>query len=175
MFVASPTAFDVLQRRPSPGPGWGWALLAGTGGQPNAFRPTWGTSDDTGGDGERSLRILMVEDDVALAQMYAMRFRRDGHRVTTVHDGEAGLKEALEGDYDLVMLDISLPRLDGISLLQQMRQHESGAERPVVILSNYSEPPLIARGQELGVRRYLVKSEVSPSEIAANLRGWITD
>jgi len=123
----------------------------------------------------RALRILMVEDDVALATMYAMRFHRDGHEVTTVHDGEAGLAEAVDGDYDLVFLDISLPRMDGITVLQRMRQSEKGAHRPVVILSNYSEPPLMARGAELGVRRYLVKSETSPTQIADSLRGWAAD
>ena len=130
---------------------------------------------DGGGESPRPLRILMVEDDVALANMYAMRLRRDGHEVTTVHDGESGLAEAVDGAYDLVFLDISLPRMDGLTVLQQMRQSETAAACPVVILSNYSEPPLMARGQELGVRRYLVKSETSPTQIAASLRGWVTD
>ena len=128
---------------------------------------------ESGGDAPpRPLRILMVEDDLALAQMYATRLRHDGHQVAVVHDGEAGLAEAVNGDYDLVFLDISLPRMDGITILQRMRQSAQAAQRPVVILSNYSEPPLIARGEELGVRRYLVKSETSPTEIAANLHGW---
>ena len=109
---------------------------------------------------------------MALATMYAMRFRRDGHEVTTVHDGEEGLKQAVDGDYDLVFLDISLPKLDGLTVLQRMRQSKAAAERPVVILSNYNEPPQLARGKELGVRRYLVKSEVSPTQLAANLREW---
>jgi two-component system OmpR family response regulator len=119
------------------------------------------------------LNILMVEDDVALATMYAVRLRRDGHQVTTVHDGEAGLAEATGGDYDIVFLDIGLPRMDGLTVLQRMREHEAAADRPVVILSNYSEPPLIDQGRKLGVRRYLVKSEVSPAQIAGSLRGWV--
>jgi len=138
-------------------------------------RITWAAEAEGGGGPGRPLRILMVEDDVALAAMYAMRFRKDGHEVTTVHDGESGLVEATEGDYDLVFLDISLPRMDGISVLQNMRQSGKAADRPVVILSNYNEPPLIARGQELGVRRYLVKSETSPTQIASSLRSWAGD
>ena len=140
-----------------------------------AMRVNRAPDDEGGGDAHRPLRILMVEDDVALANMYAMRFRRDGHEVTTVHDGESGLAEAVDGGYDLVFLDISLPKMDGITVLQRIRQSEKAADCPVVILSNYSEPPLIARGQELGVRRYLVKSETSPTQIAASLRGWVTD
>lgn len=110
---------------------------------------------------------------MALATMYATRFRRDGHEVTTVHDGEEGLKHAVGGDYDLVFLDIGLPKLDGLTVLQRMRQSAVAAARPVVILSNYDEPPLIARGKELGVRRYLVKSETSPAQLAAGLRDWV--
>jgi CheY-like chemotaxis protein len=140
-----------------------------------SLRVSWAPDAEGGGGDPRPLRILMVEDDVALANMYAMRFRRDGHEVTTVHDGETGLAEAVDGEYDLVFLDISLPRMDGITVLQRMRQHQKVADRPVVILSNYSEPPLMARGAELGARTYLVKSETSPTEIAGSLRGWVTD
>ena len=142
---------------------------------PTLRRINWAVEAEGGGGPDRPLRILMVEDDIALATMYAMRFRKDGHEVTTVHDGESGLAEATGGDYDLVFLDISLPRMDGISVLQNMRQSGKAADRPVVILSNYSEPPLIARGQELGVRSYLVKSETSPTQIASSLRSWASD
>jgi CheY-like chemotaxis protein len=137
-------------------------------------RPLLAPDSERGEGGTGPRRILMVEDDVALANMYALRLRRDGHDVTVVHDGESGLEHAIYGDYDLVFMDIGLPGLDGISILQKMRQSEKGATRPVVILSNYSEPPLIVRGEELGVVRYLVKSEVTPAEIAANIKDWVS-
>jgi DNA-binding response OmpR family regulator len=155
---ATVAGLDALLALPVPALRWRGPLLA--------------PDEKRGGGGDVPLRILMVEDDVALAMMYATRFRRDGHQVTTVHDGEEGLKQALGGDFDLVFLDIGLPKLDGISVLQQMRASETAAQRPVVILSNYNEPPLMARGKELGVRHYLVKSEVSPAQLAANLREW---
>ncbi|GAC1329583.1 MAG: hypothetical protein NVSMB17_06070 [Candidatus Dormibacteria bacterium] len=132
----------------------------------------WLADGQGAGGSERPLRILMVEDDPEMAAMYALRFRRDGHQVTIAGDGESGLSEALGGNYDLVFLDISLPRVDGITVLQRLRESVTAAQLPVVILSNYSEPPLIARGEELGVRRYLVKSETSPTQVAASLRGW---
>jgi CheY-like chemotaxis protein len=155
---------------------WGTLVLprtgASAGGSANLAMPVLAPDDMPVGGKPKGLRILMVEDDIALANMYALRLRRDGHDVTTVHDGESGLEHAIYGDYDLVFLDIGLPRLDGISLLQQMRATEKGSARPVVILSNYSEPPLLVRGEELGVRRYLVKSEVTPAQIAASVRDW---
>jgi CheY-like chemotaxis protein len=135
-------------------------------------RPVHAAPDEHRGAATSGLHILMVEDDVAVASMYALRLRRDGHDVTTIHDGKSGLEHAIHGAYDLVFLDINLPRLDGISLLQQMRATELGSARPVVILSNYCEPPLLVRGQELGVRRYLVKSEVTPAQLAANVHDW---
>ncbi|MEA2683861.1 MAG: hypothetical protein QOK05_2189 [Chloroflexota bacterium] len=155
---------------------WGTLVLPRGGislGRPATLgMPALAPDDRVGGGQAKGLRILMVEDDIALANMYALRLRRDGHDVTTVHDGESGLEHAIYGDYDLVFLDINLPRLDGISLLQQMRATEKGSDRPVVILSNYSEPPLLIRGEELGVRRYLVKSEVTPAQIAASVHDW---
>jgi CheY-like chemotaxis protein len=158
---------------------WGTLVLPITAPLPTTVwsirMPAFAPDGERGADSRSPRRILMVEDDVALATMYALRLRRDGHDVTVVHDGESGLEHAIYGDYDLVFLDINLPRLDGISILHKMRETEQGATRPVVILSNYSEPPLILRGEQLGVRRYLVKSEVTPAQISASIQDWVSN
>ncbi|HEV3230770.1 MAG TPA: response regulator [Candidatus Dormibacteraeota bacterium] len=128
---------------------------------------------DRSGGGRGGRRILFVEDDEAMATMYQLRLQNDGYEVVWAGDGEDGLAQALEGDFDLVLLDLGLPRLDGLAVLTALRQQRSASELPVAILSNYDEPPMVRQAQSLGVSDYLVKAETTPSRLAEAIAGWI--
>jgi len=117
-----------------------------------------------------SLHILLVEDDPAVAGMYKLKLEMEGYRVTIAGDGEEGLRIARELRPQLIFLDVRLPRLDGMSVLEAMRGDDRTRHIPVLILSNYGEPPLIEKGLRLGAREYLLKSETTPSGVAARAR-----
>ena len=117
-----------------------------------------------------TLHILLVEDDPAVAGMYKLKLEMEGYRVTVAGDGEEGLRIAREMRPQLIFLDIRLPKMDGISVLEAMRGDDKTRHIPVLILSNYGEPPLIERGLKLGAREYLLKSETTPSGVAARAR-----
>jgi CheY-like chemotaxis protein len=119
-----------------------------------------------------SLHILLVEDDPAVAGMYKLKLEMDGYRVTIAGDGEEGLRVAREQRPQLIFLDIRLPKLDGLSVLEAMRGDDRTRHIPVLILSNYGEPPLIERGLGLGAREYLLKSETTPSAVSARVRSY---
>ncbi len=78
-------------------------------------------------------RILIVEDEERIASFVAKGLRADGHRTTTVGDGLEGLDHALSGDFDLVVLDIGLPGIDGFELLDRLRSQ--GSQVPVIVLT----------------------------------------
>ena len=117
-----------------------------------------------------TLHILLVEDDPAVAGMYRLKLEMEGYRVTVAGDGEEGLRVAREQRPQLIFLDVRLPKLDGMSVLEAMRGDDRTRHIPVLILSNYGEPPLIERGLQLGAREYLLKSETTPSGVAARAR-----
>src|ERR1041384_1516913 len=95
------------------------------------------------------VRVLLVEDDVALAQMYRVKLERDGYTVQVAGDGEEALG-LLNGDLpDLIFLDVRLPRMDGLTFLEQIRSSHRTKNVPVVIVSNYSEEELVSRGIQL--------------------------
>jgi CheY-like chemotaxis protein len=73
---------------------------------------------------------------------------------------------------DLIFLDIRLPRMDGMTFLERLRQAERTRNIPVVIVSNYSEQELVDRGLQLGALEYLVKSQTTPGRLAAGVREW---
>ena len=101
------------------------------------------------------MRILIVEDEEKTAAFLRKGLREAGFLAEVASDGEAGLFDALEGGYDLVILDAMLPRRDGWSLLAELRQQ--GRSMPVLFLTARSSVPERVKGLELGADDYLVK------------------
>src|SRR3982074_3025576 len=99
---------------------------------------------------EDEVRVLFVEDDPAVAQMYRLKLELDGYSVEIATDGVQAVAKALADPPDIVFLDIRLPKLDGLGVLEALRGQEQTKQIPVVILSNYSERELINRGLKLG-------------------------
>lgn len=116
--------------------------------------------------------ILMVEDDRATADMYAIALRRQGYAVQIAGDGWAGLRQALQRLPDLLLLDVHLPGLDGHSVLTLLRQCGDTAGPPTIMLSNDASPAVLRRNRELGVVAHLVKYETTPGELCAAVRSW---
>ena len=118
-------------------------------------------------------RLLLVDDDDALAEMYAMQLTASGFEVTTAHTGAEALRLATVGPPDLIYLDLGLPGMPGLEVLERLRTAPNTAAVPIVILTNFSEPEMIKRGQELGAQDYLVKVDTSPAVLAAAARKWL--
>jgi len=118
------------------------------------------------------VHLLLIEDDVSLAQMYRTKLEKDGYTVRVAGDGEDALRQVAERVPDLIFLDIRLPRMDGLSFLETLRRQEDTRNIPVVIVSNYSEEELIARGLQLGALEYLVKSQTSPGQLSQRVPEW---
>jgi two-component system OmpR family response regulator len=101
------------------------------------------------------VRALIVEDDATIAEFVAKGLREAGFAVDTAGDGEAGLRLALAAPYDVAVIDLMLPGLDGLGLIQAMRAR--GARTPVLILSARHSVDDRVRGLELGGDDYLTK------------------
>jgi DNA-binding response OmpR family regulator len=130
------------------------------------------------GRGEQSsdeIRVLFVEDDPTVAQMYRLKLELDGYQVTMAKDGEEGLRLASEVDPDIVFLDIRLPKVDGFAVLEGLRSFDSTRNVPVVILSNYGEQELVERGLRLGALEYLIKSQTTPANLSRGVEGWLRE
>lgn len=107
--------------------------------------------------------ILIVEDERPLAHALELKFRHEGFETHICLDGEDALKEALNGTYNVILLDLIMPRMDGFTFLQEMRA--KGIKTPTVILSNLGQDEDKARAQELGAVGYYVKSNTPIMEI----------
>ncbi|HEY9609137.1 response regulator transcription factor [Allocoleopsis sp.] len=101
------------------------------------------------------MRILLVEDDVYLAETWAEALSDQRYVVDVVHDGEAGWHQANALDYDLLVLDVMLPELDGISLCNRLRSH--GYNQPILMLTACDTISSEINGLDVGADDYVVK------------------
>ena len=123
--------------------------------------------------GEDDVRVLFVEDDPAVAQMYKLKLELDGYAVDIATDGVQALQMATGNPPDIIFLDIRLPKMDGLGVLEALRNDKRTTNVPVVILSNYSERELVDRGLKLGALEYLIKSQTTPARVAGGVVGWL--
>ena len=119
------------------------------------------------------VRVLFVEDDVSVAQMYRLKLELDGYTVEVAGDGLVALEKAKTMHPDIIFLDIRLPKLDGLGVLERLRADPSTAPIPVVILSNWNEKELVERGVKLGALDHLIKSQTTPALLSQRLKGWL--
>lgn len=124
-------------------------------------------------EADEEVRVLFVEDDPSVAQMYKLKLELDGYQVTVASDGEQALELATSNPPDIVFLDIRLPKMDGLAVLEKLRDIENTKQVPVVILSNYSERELVERGLKLGALEYLIKSQTTPAKLAGGVESWL--
>ena len=122
---------------------------------------------------EDEVRVLFVEDDPEVAQMYKLKLELDGYAVEVAGDGLQAVQMAMANPPDIIFLDIRLPKMDGLGVLEALRQDERTREVPVVILSNYSERELVDRGLTLGAKEYLIKSQTTPARVAGGVASWL--
>ena len=113
------------------------------------------------------MNILIIEDDVATAEFVAGAFKQVGYATMHVADGEAGLAAALHGPYDAAVVDIMLPRLDGLEVIRRVRA--AGCPLPIIVLSARGSVDAKIRGLEAGGDDYLAKP-FSVAELVARVQ-----
>ncbi len=103
-------------------------------------------------------KVLIVEDEDVIVMPLADSLRREGIEVAVAHNGEEGLEAALADVPDLILLDILMPKMDGLTMLKKLRAAPEGARIPVLVLTNLGEITSVADTLEAGISDYLVKS-----------------
>lgn len=116
-------------------------------------------------------KILFVEDEEALQKTLGEYLRREGFEVTPALDGELGLKLANEVKPDLILLDIILPKIDGLEVLKNLKENKQTKEIPVIILTNLENLEEVQKALELGATTYLVKANYSLEEVVEKIKG----
>lgn len=115
-------------------------------------------------------KILLVEDDAALANVYQTRLEIEGFEVRHVNNGEQALSNAVEFHPDLIVLDVMMPKIDGFDVLDILRTTPETANVRVIMLTALSQAKDKERAEKLGADDYLVKSQVVISDVIARIK-----
>ena len=113
--------------------------------------------------------ILLIEDEIDLRQFYSEFLKSSGYNVIEAADGEEGLKKAQVVSWAALLLDIMLPRLDGIEVLRAIKTAPNLAELPVILLTNLDKDEIVQECLKLGANGYLVKSNINPDALINTL------
>lgn len=110
-------------------------------------------------------KILLVEDDEMLHNMYNQKFKSKGYEVVSAYNGSDGVKLAETEIPDIILMDIIMPKMDGFVALKKIRKSKKIGEIPVIILTNLGQEEDIQKGKELGADDYFIKANHTPAEV----------
>ena len=119
---------------------------------------------------KRKPKVLMIEDDKFLRKIYKNKLSKSGFEFVEAINGIEGLNKVLSEKPDLVLLDLILPRKNGFDVLIEMKRNRATKKIPVIILSNLGQESDIQRGLSLGAQDYLVKTDISLSEVVNKVK-----
>jgi two-component system, OmpR family, alkaline phosphatase synthesis response regulator PhoP len=115
-------------------------------------------------------KILIVEDDESLLKPLVSKFTKEGFNVGKARNGEEGLEQIQKFKPEIVLLDIIMPKMDGLTMLRKMRQMKIGQDIPVIVLTNLSSDDNVAEAIENGAYDYLVKSGWKLEDVANKVK-----
>ena len=117
--------------------------------------------------------LLVIDDDAIVGEMYRLALTRSGYNVLVAKDGQTGLDMAAASEPALIFLDIRMPNMDGIAVLERISADDGLRRIPVVMLSNYDDSTYVKRCIGLGAKEYLVKVNIRPADLATIASRWI--
>lgn len=120
-------------------------------------------------------RILIIEDDFFVRDLYDRELAREGFEVSTAEDGAEGLLKVIEEKPDLVLLDIMLPKMSGLDVLKKLKEKEEVKDIPVVLLTNLGQDNVIREGFSLGAIGYLIKAAYTPTQIIEEVKKFLKE
>ncbi len=120
-------------------------------------------------------KILLVEDETELRELYEMLLTDEGYDVVAKPDGKSGMEEIDKGGFDLVLLDIMLPFIDGLEILERISKDSESKQKAntVVLLTNLAQDQTIAKALEFGVRGYMIKSDYNPEQLLQSVEDYL--
>jgi len=115
-------------------------------------------------------KIAIIEDDQTISQMYRMKFEADGYDVRLADNGKRGVALVEDFKPDIILLDIQMPEMNGNEALAEIRKHAWGKDTPVIILTNMGEEESPKDLERLNVKSYIVKADLTPSQVVARVK-----
>lgn len=116
-------------------------------------------------------KVLIVDDDLYIRELYEEVLKGEGYEVETAENGQQGLDQLQQGGYDAVLLDMMMPKIDGLGILESLAKNPPPKKNgPVLLLSNLGHETVVKRALTLGASGYLIKANITPDLIVNKLK-----
>lgn len=115
---------------------------------------------------ENSKKILMIEDGEVFIEMFGDRLKQEGYEMEFARNGAWGLKEATEKDFDLFIMDMLMPAMNGEEMIAKLKMDEKNKNKPIIVLSASVDHATQRRVEAMGISAFYVKTHVTPGELA---------
>lgn len=118
-------------------------------------------------------KILLIEDEDYIRELYKRQLDLEGLITDAFANGKEGLASLAQNHYDLILLDIMLPDINGLQILKQVKLNANTKDIPVVLLTNLGQDVIIKEGFELGAEGYLIKASYTPAQIVQEVKNFL--
>lgn len=118
-------------------------------------------------------KIIVVEDEQYLRELYVQILKQEGYDVDSAEDGEQAFEKLSKNQYDLVLLDVILPKMDGLQILEKLSKINGGKFGNTVLLTNLGQDLVVAKALDYRVRGYMIKSDYTPEEMVNEVKGYL--
>lgn len=118
-------------------------------------------------------KILVVEDDQFLREFYQELLQEEGYLIEVAADGETAFSKMKDNSYNLILLDIMLPKKDGIQILKDLKANPAKTHSTVLVLTNLGQDSIIKECFSLGAQGYLIKSALNPDQVLSEVKAYL--
>jgi DNA-binding response OmpR family regulator len=118
-------------------------------------------------------KILLIEDDSLIIKIYSTRLKADGFDVISADNGEDGIAIAQKEMPDFILLDVMMPKMDGFKVLETLRAKDELKSIPIVVYSNLAQESEIQKAIDLGATEFIVKANISPTELVNKIKSYV--
>lgn len=115
-------------------------------------------------------KIAIIEDDLATSQMYRHKFELEGFQVECAGEGQTAIKLIEDFKPDIVLLDVMLPNMDGVSILSAIRSRPKMANLKIIVLTNLENPDVTKKALDQGALDYIIKTEMTPRQVLERIK-----
>jgi DNA-binding response OmpR family regulator len=119
---------------------------------------------------DKKTRVAIIEDDMAIVQMYRTKFETEGYEVATAADGISGLELIDTFMPDVILLDLMMPNMNGLDMLSKLRSQPGGRDAKVVVLTNMGDTETATKVFKMAANDYIVKAEMTPKQVSDRVK-----
>ena len=121
-------------------------------------------------------KILLIEDNQYIKELYTEVLQNAGYEVDNAEDGISGVDKIKKGGYDLILLDMVMPKTNGLGVIQAVSQNPPATKNgPIILLTNLTKDAMIEQALEKGASSYIVKSDITPGQLIEKVKKFLKE